>query len=55
MNELQLAHFEQLRLAVRKVDAPHMDQESVETFPVTIKDGRMDLAIIDNPEAFYRV
>jgi predicted helicase len=33
----------------------HVDYESAEAFPVTIQEGSLDLAVIDDPEAFYRV
>lgn len=42
-------------VAGRKLGDLHVAYESVDPFPVTIKQGSLDLSVIDDPEAFYRV
>lgn len=41
--------------AGRRLGDLHCDYEQVEPYPVTFKQGSLELATISNPEAFYRV
>ncbi len=41
--------------AGRRLGDLHCGFEQAELYPVTIKEGDLSLAVIDNPEAFYRV
>jgi predicted helicase len=41
--------------AGRKLGELHCDYEKAEPYPVTLKEGDLSLAVIDDPEAFYRV
>ena len=41
--------------AGRRLGDLHCDYEQVEPYPVTIKEGDLSLAVIDDPVAFYRV
>ena len=47
--------FRAFRDAGRRLGELHVNYESVEPWPVTIKQGDLRLASIDDPEAFYRV
>lgn len=47
--------FEAYRDAGRRLGELHVDFESVDPFPVTIKEGDLRLATIKDPQAFYRV
>ncbi|WP_281016506.1 type ISP restriction/modification enzyme [Minwuia sp. IMCC3077] len=49
------AEFAAFRDAGRKLGDMHVNFESVDPFPVTIKEGDLRLASIDDPESFYRV
>lgn len=41
--------------AGRKLGDLHCNYEQVESYPVTFKQGRLELATIKDPESFYRV
>lgn len=50
--------FEDFRAFVeagKKLGDMHSDFDAVEPYPVTLKEGDLSLAVIDDPEAFYRV
>jgi predicted helicase len=49
------ADFWAYRRAGRELGDLHVNYETVEPYPVTIKQGDLRLADIKNPEAFYRV
>ena len=49
------ADFRAFVEAGRRLGDLHCDFEQVEPYPVTFKEGDLSLAVIDDPEAFYRV
>jgi predicted helicase len=49
------AQFWHFSKAGRALGDLHVNYESADPFPVHIKEGSLDLAIISDPEAFYRV
>ena len=49
------ADFLSFSQAGRKLAELHLEYELVEPYPITLKEGDLSLAIIDDPEAFYRV
>lgn len=51
----RFADFMAFSKAGRRLGDLHADFEAVEPFPVTIREGDLRLASIDDPKAFYRV
>jgi predicted helicase len=51
----QEADFWAFSVAGRKLGDLHVNYETVEKYPVTIVEGALELAVIDDPVSFYRV